>query len=71
VPEAQIIERINYSSLTGVIRVAGVSTVRTQSVPGLSGSMLALLYDQGVGYSVLDALQAQFLAQFMETASGI
>jgi len=71
VPDAQIIERINYSSLTGVIGVDGVSTVRTQSVPGLSGSMLALLHDQGVGYSVLDALQAQFLAQFMTTASGI
>jgi hypothetical protein len=70
VPEAQIIERINHSPLTGVIGAGGASTVRTQSVAGLSGSMLALLYDQGVAYSVLDALQAQFLAQFIATVSG-
>jgi hypothetical protein len=71
VPEAQIIELINHSPLTGVIGVGGASTVRTQSVAGLSGSTLALLHDQGVAYSVLDALQAQFLAQFMATVSGI
>jgi hypothetical protein len=68
VPETQIIERINHSPLTSVI--GGASTVRTQSVAGLNGSMLALLHDQGVAYSVLDALQAQFLAQFMATVSG-
>ena len=70
VPDAEIIERINHSPLTGVIGVDGTSVVRTQSVAGLSGSMLALLHDQGVAYSVLDALQAQFLAQFMATVSG-
>ena len=67
VPEAQIIERINRSRLTHVIGVGGTFTVRTQPVAGLSGSELAQLYEQGVGYAALDALQGQFLAQFIET----
>jgi hypothetical protein len=66
VPDAQIIERINHSRLTQVIGVGGTSAVRTQPVAGLSGSELAALYDQSVGYPVLDALQGQFLAQFIE-----
>ena len=31
------------------------------------GSELARLHDEGVGYGALDALQGQFLAQFIET----
>jgi hypothetical protein len=66
VPEAQIIERINHSRLTHVIGVGGTFTIRTQPVAGLSGSELGQLHDQGVGYAALDALQGQFLAQFIE-----
>ena len=66
VSDAQIIERINHSRLTHVIGVGGTSTVRTQPVAGLSGSELAALYGQSVDYPVLDALQGQFLAQFIE-----
>jgi hypothetical protein len=65
-PEAQIIERINHSPLAHVIGVGGSFTIRTQPVAGLSGSLLALLHEQGVAYPVLDALQGQFLAQFIE-----
>jgi hypothetical protein len=67
IPEAQIIERINSSRLTHVIGVGGTFTVRTQPVAGLMGSELARLHEQGVGYGALDALQGQFLAQFIET----
>ena len=66
VSDAQIIERINQSRLTHVIGVGGTSVVRTQPVAGLSGSQLAGLYGQSVDYPVLDALQGQFLAQFIE-----
>jgi hypothetical protein len=66
VSDAQIIERINHSRLTNVIGVGGTSVVRTQPVAGLSGSELAGLYGQSVDYPVLDALQGQFLAQFIE-----
>ena len=52
--------------LTHVIGVGGTFTVRTQPVAGLSGSQLERLHGQGVGYPVLDALQGQFLAQFIE-----
>jgi hypothetical protein len=65
--DAQIIERINYSRLTHVFGVGGTFAIHTQSVAGLSGSELARLYGQGVGYPVLDALQGQFLAQFIES----
>jgi hypothetical protein len=67
VPEAQIIERIKHSRLTHVIGVGGTFTIRTQPVAGLMGSELARLHDEGAGYSALDALQGQFLAQFIET----
>jgi hypothetical protein len=67
VPKAQIIDRINRSPLTHVVGVGGSSTVHSQLVAGLSGSELARLHEAGVGYPVLDALQAQFLAQFIES----
>jgi len=66
VPESQIIERIQHSRLTRVIGVGGTFTIRTQPVAGLMGSELARLHDEGVGYGALDALQGQFLAQFIE-----
>ena len=66
VPDTEIIQRINRSPLTNVIGVGGTSTVRTQPAAGLTGSMLGLLHERGVAYPVLDALQGQFLAQFIE-----
>jgi hypothetical protein len=66
VPEAQIVERINHSHLTRVIGVGGTFTVRSHPATGLSGSEFAWLHEQGAGYPVLDALQSQFLAQFIE-----
>jgi hypothetical protein len=66
VPEAEIIERINHSPLTNVIGVGGTFTVRTQPAAGLSGSLLARMHVEGVAYPVLDALQGQFLARFIE-----
>ena len=66
VPQAQIIDRINRSPLTRVVGVGGSFAVHSQLVAGLSGSELARLHDAGVEYPVLDALQAQFLAQFIE-----
>jgi hypothetical protein len=66
VSDAQIIERINHSRLTQVIGVGRTFVIRTQPVAGLSGSELAGLYGESVGYPVLDALQGQFLAQFIE-----
>ena len=67
VPEAEMIERINHSRLARVIGVGGTFPLRTQPVAGLMGSELARLRDGGVGYGALDALQGQFLAQFIET----
>jgi hypothetical protein len=61
-----MLERIEHSPLTNVIGVGGTFTVRTQPAAGLSGSTLGLLHEQGVAYPVLDALQGQFLAQFIE-----
>jgi len=65
-PQAQIIDRVNHSPLTHVVGVGGSFTVHSQLIAGLSGSELARLHEAGVDYSVLDALQAQFLAQFIE-----
>jgi hypothetical protein len=65
VPEAQIVERIGTSRLEGVFGGSGVFTITTHPVAGLPGSELAHLYDQGVGYPILDALQTRFLSQFI------
>jgi hypothetical protein len=66
VPESQIIERIKTSRLDNIIGSNGVLAIRTQPTAGLTGSQLARLHDDGASYAVLDALQAQFLAQFIE-----
>ena len=64
--EAELIERIRNSRLDNVIGVGGFSAIRTRPVAGVSGSLLAHLRDEGLSGAVLDALQAQFLAQFIE-----
>jgi hypothetical protein len=63
--EAQIVERIRSSRLEGVFGGSGVFTITTHPVAGLPGSELAHLSEQGVSYPVLDALQTQFLSQFI------
>ena len=65
-PEAELIERIRHSRLENVIGVGGISAIRTRPAAGLSGSLFAHLRDEGLSNAVLDALQAQFLAQFIE-----
>jgi len=65
-PEAELLQRIRNSRLENTIGVGGFSTIRTRPVAGFSGSLLAHLHDEGLTDPVLDALQAQFLAQFIE-----
>ncbi len=65
-PEAELIERIRHSRLENVIGVGGISAIRTRPAAGLSGSLFAHLRDERLSDAVLDALQAQFLAQFIE-----
>jgi hypothetical protein len=65
-PDAELIDLIQHSRLESAIGVGGLSTVRTRPVAGLSGSRLDHLHEEGLSYPVLDALQAQFLAQFIE-----
>jgi hypothetical protein len=69
IPEAQIIERIRDSRLDRGIASGGLLslTIRTQPIAALTGSELARLHDAGVSDAVLDALQSQFLTQFIET----
>jgi len=64
--EAQLIDRIRNSRLDDVIGVGGFSTIRTRPLGGLTGSRLARLKEEGLSDAVLDALQSQFLAQFIE-----
>jgi len=64
--ESELIERIRHSRLENVIGVGGLSAIRTRPAAGLSGSLFAHLRDEGLSAAVLDALQAQFLAQFIE-----
>lgn len=65
-PDAQLVEQIRNSRLEHVIGVSGPSTVHTRPIAGLTGSRFVQLHDQGVSDTVLDTLQAQFLAQFIE-----
>ena len=66
VPDAELVERIRTSRLDRVIGVGGFGTIRTRPLGGLTGSRLARLKEEGLSDAVLDALQAQFLAQFIE-----
>ena len=65
-PDSDLIDMIRHSRLEHVIGVGGMWSIRTQPVGGLSGSQLAHLREEGLSDAVLDALQAQFLAQFIE-----
>ena len=66
-PQAELVDRIHHSHLTHVIGIGGTTALRTHPLAGLGGAELAGLAGQGVPASALDALQAQFLAQFIET----
>lgn len=66
IPDDQLIEQIRNSRLDNVIGVGGVTAIRTRPLAGVTGSRLAGLKDEGLSDAVLDALQAQFLAQFIE-----
>lgn len=65
-PDEEIVQRIQNSRLDHVIGVGGTFSIRTQPAAGLIGSELARLHTQGVSDAVLDALQSQFLAQFID-----
>lgn len=66
-PEAELVQRIRSAHLTHVIGIASSGLLRTHPLAGLGGAELAGLAGQGVPDSALDALQAQFLAQYIET----
>ena len=66
--EAEMLERLRGSRLEGVAGVGGIGTVRTHPVAGVTGSELADLRSAGVPDAVLDAVQALFLAQYVELA---
>ena len=61
----ELVRQIRNSRLEGLIAQGGLR-LGTRSSVGLSGSELATLRHQGVPDSVLDALQGQYLAQFIE-----
>jgi hypothetical protein len=66
----ELVAEIHSSRLDGLISqgllASGQISFGTRSSVGLSGSRLATLRQQGVPDPVLDAIQAQFLAQFIE-----
>lgn len=66
--EAQIVSRIQASRLDGIIGNNGLKNISTQLTAGLKGSELATLAKQGVPAQALDALQAKFLAEYIEFA---
>jgi hypothetical protein len=64
IPQAALVQRIQHARLTNLTTAAG--TIRGHPPAGLGGAKLAALGDQGVPEDALDALQAQFLAHFIE-----
>jgi hypothetical protein len=66
VPAEELARKIRRTRLDGVIAQGGLGTISTRSSVGLTGSQLAALHAQGVLDPVLDALQEQYLAQFIE-----
>lgn len=68
VPEQELVQRIEQSYLDGLIATGGIKNISTHLEAGLKGSELAALSRQGVSDAVLDALQAKFLAQWIEFA---
>jgi hypothetical protein len=65
-PQSDLVNQIVHSRMDHVIGVGGIGTIRTRPAAGLDGSRLAHLRDEGLSDPVLDALQAQFLGQFIE-----
>ena len=70
VPTEELVAQIHGSRLDGLIGqgfiATGQITFGTRASVGLSGSELAALRKQGVPDPVLDALQEEYLAQFIE-----
>jgi hypothetical protein len=70
VPAEELVRQIRSSRLDGLIGQGLISTggitLGTRSAVRLTGSTLASLRAQGVPDAVLDALQEQYLAQFIE-----
>ncbi|MEX0960055.1 MAG: hypothetical protein WDZ63_12275 [Burkholderiales bacterium] len=65
----ELVQRINNSRLHDVVATGGIATAVGTTLPaGLSGSQLASLGESGVPAPVLDALQAKFLAEWVEFA---
>lgn len=64
-PAEELARQVRSSRVEGLIAQAGL-TLGTMSSVGLSGSELAALHHEGVPDVVLDALQEQYLAQFVE-----
>jgi len=67
IPEGEVVRRIHSARLTHVVGIGGTGVVHTHPVAGLGGAELAGLKQRGVPEPALDALQGQFLAQFIET----
>ena len=65
-PARELARTIRTRRLDGVIAQGGTGSISTKSSVGLRGSQLAALHTQGVSDEVLDALQEQYLAQFIE-----
>lgn len=65
-PMQEVVARVRSSRLEGVLAQGGLHNIKTRSWVGLSGSRLAALHAQGVPDPVLDAVQEQYLAQFIE-----
>jgi hypothetical protein len=69
-PTEQLVSQVRSSRLDGVIAQGIIATGQisfgTRSSVGLPGSRLAQLRQQGVPDPVLDAIQEQYLAQFIE-----
>jgi len=68
VPEQELVQRIEQSYLDGLIATGGIKNISTHLEAGLKGSEFAALSREGVSDAVLDALQAKFLAQWIEFA---
>jgi hypothetical protein len=64
-PTEELVRQVRSSRLEGLIAQGG-STLGTLSYVGLYGSQLATLHQEGVPDPVLDAIQEQYLAQFVE-----
>jgi hypothetical protein len=66
IPDEQILDRIRSSRITTASGVGGTTGVKTQPVAGVGGAQLAGLRTAGVSDAIADAVQGQFLAEFIE-----